>query len=365
MARRGRRGEGTTYYSKSDRRWVARWPLGVVDGKRVDKRVKCRTEAEAIAELARLRRAYGAGGNPATQTLDAYLGHAFEDPKRGIEPSGWLRDHGRSVRHSTLVSYDGHVQLHIKPLLGGIVVNLLRPADVKRLVADLERRGKSAATIGLILTTLSVALQVAVADRSIADNPVVGVKRPRIEREPVRALTQDEADRIRAAVAGHWSGPIVRLLLGSGLRLGEACGLDQGDILPGFVRVRRSKTIVRAVPISDDAALALDSALALAPRRGPAEPVFFGPKVHDRLRGSSVSHALPPLLAAAGLGHLTPHALRHGAASLMLADGHPMRVIAEQLGHRNPALTARVYAHVIPEAQRAAVGSLNPRAKAR
>jgi integrase len=45
----------------------------------------------------------------------------------------------------------------------------------------------------------------------------------------------------------------------------------------------------------------------------------------------------------------------------MLADGHPMRVIAEQLGHRNPAITARVYAHVIPEAQRSAVGSLERR----
>jgi integrase len=45
----------------------------------------------------------------------------------------------------------------------------------------------------------------------------------------------------------------------------------------------------------------------------------------------------------------------------MLAAGTPMRVIAEQLGHRNPALTARVYAHVVPEAQRAAVSALEPR----
>jgi hypothetical protein len=73
------------------------------------------------------------------------------------------------------------------------------------------------------------------------------------------------------------------------------------------------------------------------------------------MRGTSVSHALPRILAAAGLQPIAPHVLRHAAATLMLADGHSMRVISEQLGHRNPALTARIYAHVVPEAQRAAV----------
>jgi integrase len=130
----------------------------------------------------------------------------------------------------------------------------------------------------------------------------------------------------------------------------------------GYVRVRVSKTTVRAVPISDDAVTALREALAAAPRRGADEPVFYSPRhQRERLRGSSVTHALPRILERAGLPPLTPHALRHGAATLMLADGHPMRVIAEQLGHRNPALTARVYAHVIPEAQRAAIGSLERR----
>jgi integrase len=75
------------------------------------------------------------------------------------------------------------------------------------------------------------------------------------------------------------------------------------------------------------------------------------------MRGDSVTHALRALTG------LTPHALRHGAATLMLTGGASMRTIAEQLGHRNPALTARVYAHVVPEAQRAAVSLLERRRK--
>lgn len=353
MARRGRRGEGTVYYLRSERRWIARWPLGVVDGKRRDKRVKCRTRDEADDELVKLRRLYGAGGEPARGTLDAYLAE-------------WLPAHGRGIRASTRTSYEGHIRLHISPLLGGIPLARLAPRDVRRLIAELERKGRSPATIHLVYRTLHVALQAAVNDRTLIDNPADGVHLPRIEREPVRPLTSDEADAILDAVAGTWAERPVRVWLGSGLRRGEVLGLDQRDLVldSGFVRVRVSKTLIRAVPVSDDAVDALREALAAAPRRGPAEPVFFAPRSRDRMLGSSISHALPRILEAAGLGHLTPHALRHGAATLMLADGTPMRVISEQLGHRNPGLTARVYAHVIPEAQRTAVASL-PRRRAR
>ena len=350
MARRGRRGEGTVYWSKADRRWVARWPLGVVDGKRQDKRAKFRTEDEADAQLVKFRRLYGQGGKPTTNTLDAWLAE-------------WLPAHARSIKESTRSSYETHIRLYIRPLLGGIPLGRLRPADVRRLVGDLETKGKSAGYIHLVIRTLSAALNAAVAERLITDNATMGVRLPRLDREPVRPMLASEADAVLDAVTGTWMEYPVRVLLGSGLRRGEVLGLDQRDVLPGFVRVRRTKTSIRAVPISDDAGLALAAAIRAAPRVGPNEPVFFAPRRNragqrERMRGDSITHALPKLLEVAGLGHLAPHALRHGAATLMLADGAPMRVISEQLGHRNPALTARVYAHVIPEAQRQAVGSL-------
>ena len=78
-----------------------------------------------------------------------------------------------------------------------------------------------------------------------------------------------------------------------------------------------------------------------------------------RLAPASASHALPRILEAAGLPKLAPHALRHGHATMLLSEGVPMRVIAEQLGHSNPSLTAKVYAHVVPESQAAAVRRLD------
>lgn len=363
MARRGRRGEGTVYRSKSDGRWIARYPLGVVDGKRLSKRVKCRTRDEADDELENLRRLYGAGGHRTDQTLGAYL-------------ADWL-PRQRKLRESTRRSYAGHITKHIDPLLGGIPLVRLQRRDIERLVTHLERarrkvgkekesRPYAPGTIVLILRTLSSALTDALNDHLIVDNPMLGVEPPRNDLPPVEPLTADGAAAIRAATADTWLGPLVRVLLGSGLRLGEVLGLDQGDLVldAGFVRVRHSKTVVRAVPVSDNAVAALREALAAAPRRGRDEPVFFGPRPNrkghrDRLAGSSASHALPRILEAAGLGHLAPHALRHGAATLMLTSGHRLTVIQEQLGHRSGYLTRR-YAHVVPEAQRSAVASLEP-----
>lgn len=348
VRRRRRRGEGSVYRSQGS--WIARFPLGTVNGKRLTKRTRCKTEREAMAELERMRRIFGSGGTPATGTLGAYL-------------DDWLRS-WHDIRDSTRTSYAGHVRLHIAPLLGGIPLAKLQPGDVRRLIDELQRKKLKPATIVRVVTTLRIALNAAVGERAIVDNPAAHVRLPRVEREPVVPITPDDAEAIYRATEDTWIGPLVRLLLGSGIRLGEALGLDQGDLLldEGFVRVRITKTQVRAVPVTDDAVDALREALRRAPRRGAHEPVFYSPRrPRERLRGSSVTHALPRLLEAAGVRPITPHQLRHGAATLMLFAGHQMRVISEQLGHKNTSITSQFYAHVIPAAQRAAVGSLERR----
>lgn len=350
MARRKARGEGSVYFDRVNGCWWARVSLGVVNGKRIGKKVRAPDKRSAERELETLRRTYAAGGDPSQQTLDEYL-------------ADWLRDHGPTVRPSTLVSYTGHVDNHISPLLGGIPLRKLRATDVRRLIADRLAAGKSPATVGRIVTTLRIALTQATRDRVILDNPAAAVRLPRVTAEPVAALTEDEADRIVDATRGTWMETLVALLLGTGIRLGEACGLDWSDVdlERSFVLVRVSKTKVRAVPMSDTATEALRKHKAAAKVYGPAEPVFLGDRSGKRLSGASVSHAFPLLLKRAGLPSMTPHGLRHGVASLMIAKGVHMRVVAEQLGHSNPAMTARVYAHVLPESQRDAVRLLNRR----
>lgn len=332
------------------------------DGKRIRRKASGTDEADARRQLDRLLRAHRAGVDPAKGTLDRYLRE-------------WLADVRSTVRESTWTSYEGHVRLHISPLLGGISIVRLRPSDVRRLKAALlteprtltladgskvVRPPRSPATVGRILTTLRIALNQAARDRLLPDNPADAVPLPRVEREPFEAMDEANASAIIDACKGSAVENLVVLLLGSGLRAGEALGLDWRDVGDGFVIVRRSKTTVRAVPISDDAIAALEAQKAATPRYGPDVPVFLGERKTQRMRVDTALQSFQRCLADAGLPKMRLHDLRHGVATLLVARGVHMRVIAQQLGHRSLAMTNR-YAHVVPESQREAVGMLNRR----
>lgn len=337
--RRGRRGNGAIT-RRPNGRWQAQWST-TEGGKRVRKSETFLLKSEAEWWLREAKR----GTIPDVDlTVAEYL-------------DGWLAGK-RSIRPSTRELYASHVRVHIAPSLGHLSVMELDRKHVERFVTALERK-VSAGTTGLILRTLKSALQAGVDRHELPDNPAVTVEPPSVRRAPVEALTHEMAERIHAAVEGTWIEYIVRFLMGSGCRVGEACALNQGDVLDGYVRLRQPKTVPRAALVSEDGMAALHEAIRLAPRVGPKEPVFFGPNGQRVLR-ASVTHALPRVLVPHGLPALTPHKLRHGAATLMLADGHSLKTIAEQLGNTE-RVTASTYAHVAPDVARSAVASLNRR----
>jgi integrase len=65
------------------------------------------------------------------------------------------------------------------------------------------------------------------------------------------------------------------------------------------------------------------------------------------------------LCERAGLGHWHPHELRHSGASLMLAQGTPLHVVSEVLGHASIAITKDVYGHLLEGDKRAAAESMS------
>jgi integrase len=93
-------------------------------------------------------------------------------------------------------------------------------------------------------------------------------------------------------------------------------------------------------------------------RLGPAREgekrgeVVFTDEAGGPLSGFHVRRRFYALLAVAGLPAMRYHDLRHGAASLMTAQGVPMRTAMEMLGHSQISTTANIYAHVAPELTR-------------
>jgi integrase len=71
------------------------------------------------------------------------------------------------------------------------------------------------------------------------------------------------------------------------------------------------------------------------------------------------SHSFARLCERAGLGHWHPHELRHSGASLRLAQGTPLHVVSEVLGHASIAITKDVYGHLLEGDKRAAAESMS------
>lgn len=76
---------------------------------------------------------------------------------------------------------------------------------------------------------------------------------------------------------------------------------------------------------------------------------MFSSATGTPLDESNVRKALNRVLDAAGLHHCGPHQLRHMFASLLLQEGAPITYVSQQLGHRDPSITLRVYAHWLPD----------------
>jgi integrase len=89
------------------------------------------------------------------------------------------------------------------------------------------------------------------------------------------------------------------------------------------------------------------------------DDLIFTDALGQPLVGTNVSHAFDNMLKSAGLPHVPFHALRHSAATALLAAGVPLRVVADQLGHSTIVVTANVYAAVVPELRREAADAMD------
>jgi integrase/recombinase XerC len=160
---------------------------------------------------------------------------------------------------------------------------------------------------------------------------------------------------------------VVELLYGSALRVSELCGIDVGDLDASrrVVRVLGKGSRERSVPYSVPTVRAVEAWLEsgrpvlATPASGSA--LLLGVR-GGRLDPRSVRRLLDARLVAVGLPPgLTPHGLRHSAATHMLDGGADLRSVQEMLGHASLA-TTQIYTHVTPERLRAAFRQAHPRA---
>jgi len=181
-----------------------------------------------------------------------------------------------------------------------------------------------------------------------------------------RFLTRQQLAQLLAEIPEQWR-PLFELLASTGLRISEALGLNwhDADLATGHLRIRyqlsrngkrvRLKTAGarRDVVVIDSLARVLRHHRLASPHSRLGDPVFATTSATS-LSARNAGRAFAGLVKDADLTDVTPHALRHTYASMLIAQGRDPVYVADRLGHSTPVITLRTYAHLFRAAQQEA-----------
>lgn len=312
----------------------------------------------------------------------------------------------RGLKDNTFQNYQYMYNTFVRPEFGKKRISTLKKTDVKRFYNYLaDERGLQASTIDSIHTVLHQVLDMAVDDSYIRSNPSNNVlkelKQSHVfKTEKRKALTKPQQDLLldflqRNHTYNHWY-PIFAVMLGTGLRVGEATGLRWCDIDldKGMVDVNhtlvyychrhevekngcyfnvntpKTETSTRQVPMMDFVKEAFlkekeyQEAVGVeckATVDGYTDFIFvnrFGNVQHQGTLNKAIRRIIrdcndevlmkgedDPVL----LPHFSCHTLRHTFTTRMCEAGVNVKVIQDTLGHADIATTLNIYADVTKE----------------
>ena len=306
----------------------------------------------------------------------------------------WLEAHAVEVKPKTLQDYRHLMSRHVRPHIGNLRLQAITPGRLTKLYRDLtisggrDGAGLSPRTVEYVHAVLRKAFRDAVVvDQILLSNPVERAKRPRKARsEPGRVWTPAQLRAFLETARQHRLFAFYRLAVYTGARRGELLNLRWRniDLDRGEVRITGSAAVIggqriegttksgrsRAVSIDTDTVQVLrdhrkrqaEERLRVGTEwRGTDDYVFstaWGEPIHP----DTVSSLMTTLINSHNdqqdepLSHARLHDLWHVHATTSLLAGVPVHVVAARLGHADPSITLRVYAHVISDQLTEAAG---------
>lgn len=365
-------GEGGVWKDATRNRWVGTYTVGFDGNRQIRRSVTGATKRQVVERLRELQGAVDAGQEPARRDLT--VGRFLDIWLADVLPG--------TVAPTTAVQYNEVVRNYIVPNLGQKRLRALTARDVTAMLRALEGRGLSANTRRLARSVLRRALRWAEAEGMVPRNVAAVANGVRLDASEGRTLTPGQARSLLASLDGHRLEAAFAVALALGLRRGELLGLAWGDLAldapPVRLTVRRAlhrlpsvglvladtkttasrRTVHLPAPVAE--------ALRQHRRRQVAERLTAGPAWVDRPLDADLVFRTPfgkavdpdnfrnmtyRVTESAGLGRWSPHELRHSAASLLIAQGVPLMVISELLGHSGIRVTADVYGHLLEPAR--------------
>lgn len=315
---------------------------------------KTKREAELFLASVEIDRSRGAYIDPSkSRVLVGEWLDAWMDGRAAWRPTSRERASSRHCRASH------------RALARRIPLGSLTHGAVQARAGGLSKT-QSPSNVRKIVNVLSGSLQMAVKDGRLPAHPAHGLNLPKVGKPAKRYLSHDEVRDLAAAVdslgKGMYRGErnnyglLVKVLAYCGLRWGEASGLRIQDIDFARGRLEVQHTIVevdgvqldtepkgyeaRSIPVPASILADLESHVEGKEGGSPAFAAARGGWLRGRVfrRGW-----LDDAASMVGQEGLTPHELRHTAATLAISAGANVKAVQRMLGHASAAVTLDVY----------------------
>lgn len=352
------------------------------DGRHFAIKRRAKSQDEAVSILKKL-------------TAENFLGRLAPANQQTVESflTAWVETTvKKNSSPNTYRQYAWLIKTHIAPVIGTRKLDQLNRSHIKNLLAakanqKVSSRAKtkveterviSHSTLRLIRAILHAALNHAVHDLGLLGfNPADKIALPKAPQKTPDFLRPEDAEKLFKHSFASPIGSLIRFFLGTGVRIGEATGVRWQDVsldlkqvcicgqlqrhdkkltyqpstktnqvrfltLPDFVLkdLKRLKAAQTADEISDP-----DGLVFLTPTGGRLDPKY----VRDHLAACC---------SKAEVKVISPHKLRHTAATFALAKTGDLHAVQKWLGHQQSSLTANLYGHATQQAMKRVADAL-------
>lgn len=278
-----------------------------------------------------------------------------------------------SISENSRSSFQGMLEKWVYPALGDLKLPDITPANISALLLSMQAQGKAHATVVKCYTILNSLFKMAFMSDAIPKNPMHKVERPKPRKDEARhdeveAYTVDEVRHILACLDKEplkWR-VLVRLLIDTGIRRGECCGLQWKDIdfqgnsvtISGNLCYTPQKGVYldtpkngrsRTVDVDPDIMALLRALRSEQAAQAISSYVFTQDGSPEPMHPQSPTRYMKKFSQRYNVPDLHPHKLRHTFASIAITSGADVASVSEKLGHSDKAVTLRMYTHADQE----------------
>jgi len=365
-------GEGSTFYRKSDNRWVAKFKDERMSKPKI---MYANSEKEVKKKLREYKKEI------AGKTV-------VEIKKQSVEiyMSNWLleRIKRKKLKPRSIDTLEGTLKNQVFPHIGNIQIASLRMDDIENMIFDLENKGLSYSRIKKAYDAVNACFKKGLINRELEYNPCEGVDLPantKKKSNDIIFFDEDEVNKIcKTAISTYDSGKYIfrlgwtiPLLFNAGIRVSELLGLTWSDIdiinktmtiskTVVFVNDRdintktktkrlvqestKTKSSARIIPLNKKA---MESIEKLREITGAFEYLCTTSNGKG-IDPSSIDRMFKLILKKSGIEkNCGVHACRHTFASSLFKQGVDVKYVSELLGHSNISITYNIYIHPIKE----------------